>query len=239
MRTIFASIIAHLIECCTMNGNQTWRIVVVVWSWSGAGPMVVRKSETTHPKMHSVGRLHGVVEIAFEICQTPQRQGVAELLKEIEGCKWDAILFCETWVTCKAEIWESHCGHILSGAGGLENKHGVGILVNRNWTKKIHWIGYINERMLTTLVQIRRKKVVLSSVYFLPAEHVNNHVEKMHTCMEHYTKCRKHTTIIAAELGPGCGAERLSVAPYALNESNKRGDRLKDWLMIQNFSRST
>ena len=84
-----------------------------------------------------------------------------------------------------------------------------------------------------------QQKVVLSSVYFLPAEYANNHVEKVHTCTEHYTKCRENTTIIAAELGPGSGAEHLSVAPYTLNGSNKRGDRLKDWPMIQIFSRST
>ena len=54
-------------------------------------------------------------------------------------------------------------------------------------------------------------------------------------CIEHYTKCRKHTAIIAAELGPGIGAERLNVGQYTLNEPNKRGDGLTHGLMIQNF----
>ena len=36
-------------------------------------------------------------------------------------------------------------------------------------------------------------------------------------------------------MGPGLGAERLSVGPYTLNESNKCGDWLKHWLMIQNY----
>ena len=57
----------------------------------------------------------------------------------------------------------------------------------------------------------------------------------MHKCIEHYTRCRKHTTIIAAELGPGIGTEHLNVGPYTLNESNKRGDRLKHGPMIPNF----
>ena len=39
----------------------------------------------------------------------------------------------------------------------------------------------------------------------------------------------------ASTLGPGVGVERLSVGPYTLNESNKRGDRMEHWLMIKNF----
>ena len=39
-----------------------------------------------------------------------------------------------------------------------------------------------------------------------------------------------------AELGPGYGVERTSVGPHTLNEGNKRGDWLKHWLMMQNFT---
>ena len=39
-----------------------------------------------------------------------------------------------------------------------------------------------------------------------------------------------------AELGPGYGVERVSVGPHSLKEWNKRGDRMKQWLMIQNFT---
>ena len=38
------------------------------------------------------------------------------------------------------------------------------------------------------------------------------------------------------ELGPGEGVERVSVGPHTLKEGNKRGDWLKQWLMIQNFT---
>ena len=38
-----------------------------------------------------------------------------------------------------------------------------------------------------------------------------------------------------AELGPGVGFERLSVGPYTLKESNKRGHWMKQWLMMQKF----
>ena len=39
-----------------------------------------------------------------------------------------------------------------------------------------------------------------------------------------------------AELGPGKGAECKSVGKYTLNESNKRGDWLKSWLMLNDYS---
>ena len=50
---------------------------------------------------------------------------------------------------------------------------------------------------------------------------------------------RKNIQIIGgdfnAELGLGVGIERLCVGPYTLKGSNKRGDWMKQWLMIQNF----
>ena len=39
-----------------------------------------------------------------------------------------------------------------------------------------------------------------------------------------------------AELGPGYGVERVSVGPHTLNEENKRGVWMKQWLMTQNFT---
>ena len=39
-----------------------------------------------------------------------------------------------------------------------------------------------------------------------------------------------------AELRPGKGTECKSVGKYTLNESNKRGDWLKSWLMLNDYS---
>ena len=76
------------------------------------------------------------------------------------------------------------------------------------------------------------------SVYFLHTGYADRHVEEACTSVEKYTQCRRHIRIVAgdfnAELGPGIGVERLSVGPYTLNESNKRGDWMEHWLMIQN-----
>ena len=37
-------------------------------------------------------------------------------------------------------------------------------------------------------------------------------------------------------MGPEFGVERVSVGPHTLKEGNKRGDWMKQWLMIQNFA---
>ena len=39
-----------------------------------------------------------------------------------------------------------------------------------------------------------------------------------------------------AELGPGKGTERKNVGRDTLNESNKRGEWLKSWLMLNDYS---
>ena len=37
-------------------------------------------------------------------------------------------------------------------------------------------------------------------------------------------------------MGPGYGVERVSVGPHTLKKGNKRGDWMKQWLMIQKFT---
>ena len=70
---------------------------------------------------------------AFDVIQKNARSlhngdRFEELTKEVEGCKWDAFLLCETWRTAKSELWKSPCGHVYMGAGGCSQKHGVGTL---------------------------------------------------------------------------------------------------------------
>ena len=65
-----------------------------------------------------------------------------ELTQEVEGYRLDAILISETWRASNAEIWETQQGHIFHGAGKFENKHGVGVLVNKKWRKRINWTDY-------------------------------------------------------------------------------------------------
>ena len=57
---------------------------------------------------------------------------------------------------------------------------------------------------------------------------------------KHMVHNNKYIPIIGgdfnADLGPGKRTERKSVGRYTLNESNKRGDWLKSWLMLNDYS---
>ena len=47
---------------------------------------------------------------------------IEELVTELEGYRWDAILLSETWRHEPAELWETHHNPIFMGAGKYENK---------------------------------------------------------------------------------------------------------------------
>ena len=55
--------------------------------------------------------------------------------KEIERCRWDAILLGGTWRPAE-EVWESKSDHIFMGAGGFSQKHGVQLLLNKRWKRE-------------------------------------------------------------------------------------------------------
>ena len=78
------------------------------------------------------------------------------------------------------------------------------------------------------------------SVYFPHSKYADHHVEKMYKTFEKHMSNNKNCIHIGgdfnAELGPGKGSECQSVGKYTLNESNKRGDWLKSWLMLNDYS---
>ena len=99
----------------------------------------------------------------------------------------------------------------------------------------------INERAVTTTILVNRQHINLMSVYFPHSKYADHHIEKMYKTIEkHMTNDNKCIPIIGgdfnAELGPGKGTECKSVGKYTLNESNKRGDWLKSWLMLNDYS---
>ena len=126
------------------------------------------------------------------------------------------------------------------GAGKYDNKHGVGIMLNKRWRKRIIDTEYINERAITSTILVNRQHIKLMSVYFPHSKYADHHVEKMYRTIEkHMLNNNKNIPIIGgdfnAELGRGKGTECKSVGRYTLNES-KRGDWLKSWLMLNDYS---
>ena len=66
----------------------------------------------------------------------------------------------------KSEVWETHHKHIFMGSGKFDNKHGVGIMLNKRWRQRIIDTEYVNERAITTTILVNRQhiKFVLSSL---------------------------------------------------------------------------
>ena len=126
------------------------------------------------------------------------------------------------------------------GAGKYDDKRGVGIMLNTRWRKRIIDTEYINERAITTTFLVNRQHIKLMSVYFPHSKYADHHIEKMYKTIEKHMMNKKNIPVIGgdfnAELGPGKGTERKSVGRYTLNESNKRGDWLKSWLMLNDYS---
>ena len=65
-------------------------------------------------------------EVTFIILQKNMRsmhsseKKIEELVTELEGYRWDAILLSETWRHEPAEMWKTHHNHIFMGAGKYE-----------------------------------------------------------------------------------------------------------------------
>ena len=133
---------------------------------------------------------------------------IEEMVCELEGYRWDALFLCETWRHDKEEIWETHHKHIFMGAGRYDNKHGVGILLNKKWKQRSIDTEYINERAISTTILVNRQRIKLKSVYFTHSGYADHHIEKMYKTIE---KHKRYITIIGgdfnAELGLGHGNE--------------------------------
>ena len=155
--------------------------------------------------------VRGVGKDTWRRCREPT---VTSVLAIFQGC-----LLCETGRPAKTQIWKSRCVPIIKGACGCSQKHGVGILLNWRW---------------------RRKLIKANDCHGTEASaktgFADIHVEQMYPCIESHCNCSKNTTVVArdfgAQLGPGEGSECNHVEQYTLDDSNTRGYWLKHWLMI-------
>ena len=116
---------------------------------------------------------------------------IEELVTELEGYRWDAILLNETWRYEPAELWETHHKHIFMGVGKYDSKHGVGIMLNIRWRERIIDTEHINERAITTTILINRQHIKLMSVYFPHSKYADHHVEKMYKTIEEHMLIKK------------------------------------------------
>ena len=90
----------------------------------------------------------------------------------------------ETWRHEPAELRETQHKHIFMSAGKYDNKHGVGIMLNKRWRKRIIDTEYINERAITTTILVNRQHINLMSVYFPHSKYADHQIEKMYKTIE-------------------------------------------------------
>ena len=122
-------------------------------------------------------------DVTFKVLQKNMRsmhssERIEEMVCELDGYRWDALLLCETWRHDKEEIWETHHKPIFMGAGKYDNKHGVGILLNKKWKQRIIDTEYINERAISTTIVVNRQRIKLTSENFTHSGHADHHLEK-------------------------------------------------------------
>ena len=112
------------------------------------------------------------------------REKFEEMASELEGYRWDAILLNETWRQEQAEIWETHHKHIFMGSGKFDNKHGVGIILNKRSRQRIIDTEYIKKRAITTTILVNQQHIKLMSVYFHHSQYADHNIEKMYKTIE-------------------------------------------------------
>ena len=113
-------------------------------------------------------------------------------------------------------------------------------MLNKRWRKRIIDTEYIKERAITTTVLANRQHFKLMSVYFPHSKYADHHIEKMYKTIETHMLKKKtfqsleETSMLSWDLVKERNVK--SVGKYTLNESNKRGDWLKSWLMLNDYS---
>ena len=99
-----------------------------------------------------------------------------EMISELEGYRWDAILLSEKWRSEKSEILETHHKHIFIGK--FDNKHGVCIMLNKKWRQQVIDTEYISERAITTTIVVDQQRIKFMSVYFTTRDMRTNTLKK-------------------------------------------------------------
>ena len=64
------------------------------------------------------------------------------------------------------------------GSEKIDNKHGVGIMLNKRWRQRSIDTEYINQRAISTTIMVNRQRIKLMSVYFSQSGYADHHIEK-------------------------------------------------------------
>ena len=114
-------------------------------------------------------------------------------------------------------------------------------MVNKMWRKHINWTDYISERAMSTSITVNKQHVLLMSVY---VTHSGYGTTTLKRCTDQSRnlqiptrrtyKLWEGTSMPNWDLG--YGVETCQCWTAHTQRGNKRGDWMKHWLMIQNFT---
>ena len=157
---------------------------------------------------------------------------IEEMICELEGYRCDAVLLNETWRPDRSNIWETHHKHVFMGSGKYGNKHAEQEVATKYHRHRAHQRASHHHNVdfgQPTMHQADERVHSPLWVCRPPRRKILQNNRETHCRQELHSDCN-------VELGPGCGVECWSVGIHTLNEGNKRGDWMKQWLMLQNFT---
>ena len=93
------------------------------------------------------------------------------------------------------------------GAGKYDNKHGVGIMLNKKWRQRIINTESFNERAITATIVVNHQRIRLMSVYFSHSGYADHHIEKMYKTIEmHTANCKRYMPIVGGDFNAELGS---------------------------------
>ena len=127
------------------------------------------------------------------------------------------------------------------GTGKYDNKYGVGILLIKKWRQRIVDTEYVNERSIIATIVVNHQRIKLMSAYFTPSGCADHHIEKCTKRSRSTRQIAKHTYISLKETSMQNWDLVTEPNAFVLADTNstretKRGDWMKQWLMLQGYT---
>ena len=163
---------------------------------------------------------------------------LVELIAELSGMRWDAVLINETWREKAEEFDILEDDHMWFGSGGMAGKRGVGILLHKRWAKDIHRWRAISERIGVLELDIQSVRLSLAVVYMPHCGYSDESVQEIYDMLEQlHQEARKGKRVFI--IGGDWNAEVRAtgddtfVGKFANCLGNARGDWLRRWATSQ------
>ena len=162
---------------------------------------------------------------------------VDELLEELRGEEWGVLLLSETWRTQREELWKTEVGHLFAASGHDSGRRGVGILLNKRWSRYFTAFHALSERLCYMDLKIYGVRYRIVSVYFPDGSYGDQEVQKVYDSLSEVAdeaRKRKLRLLIGGDFNARVGsgedtAVHSSARKHGYGEQNARGQWLLTW----------